>query len=278
MEVYRRVRLTQRLTAVAAGFSLSLLLIAVAGSAQTRKPAAAPAFEVVSLKHTGNLQDGGRSEGGRTYVRPFRSLQYRGVKLSGEMPLDFILQFAYSPLVKPWRFEGPEWVKHNEEFYQIEAIAPAGTTIDGARAMLRTALAQRLGFQYHMVDRDTPIYALVRGTGELKLTPSTEPEPNPGAMRMGAFKKKSASLEVFASFLSSLTDHEVFDKTGIQGLYKFDVDWSKEIQDSMQDYGRSGNPAIARERVKSLGLKLEPRKEPLKVMVVDHVNKEPTPN
>jgi len=267
-----------RIRTIAPGLSLSLLAFVAAGSPQTQKPAAAPAFEVVSLKHTGNLQDGGRYEGGRTYVRPYRSLQYRGVKLSGEMPLDFILQFAYSPLVKPWRLEGPQWVQHNEEFYQIEAIAPAGTTIDGARAMLRTALAQRLGFQYHLVDRDTPIYALVRGTGELKLTPSTEPEPNPGARHMFVFKNKSASLADFAGFLWSLTDREVLDKTGIQGLYKFDVDWSKEMQDSMQDYGRSGNPAIAREGLKRMGLKLEPRKEPLKVMVVDRVNKEPTPN
>jgi uncharacterized protein (TIGR03435 family) len=267
-----------RIRTIATALFLSQLGFVAAGSAQTQKPAVAPAFEVVSLKHTGNLQDGGRYEGGRTYVRPYRSLQYRGVKLSGEMPLDFILQFAYSPLVKPWRLEGPQWVQHNEEFYQIEAIAPAGTTIDGARAMLRTALAQRLGFQYHLVDRDTPIYALVRGTGELKLTPSTEPEPNAGAMQMGAFKKKSASLAAFASFLSSLTDHEVFDRTGIQGLYKFDVDWSKEMQDSMQDYGPHGNPAIVSTGLKRLGLKLEQRKEPLKVMVVDRVNKEPTPN
>src|ERR1035437_6442958 len=267
-----------RIRTIATALFLSQLGFVAAGSAQTQKPAVAPAFEVVSLKHTGNLQDGGRYEGGRTYVRPYRSLQYRGVKLSGEMPLDFILQFAYSPLVKPWRLEGPQWVQHNEEFYQIEAIAPAGTTIDGARAMLRTALAQRLGFQYHLVDRDTPIYALVRGTGELKLTPSTEPEPNPGARHMFVFKNKSASLADFAGFLWSLTDREVLDNTGIQGLYKFDVDWSREMQDSMQDYGRSGNPAIAREGLKRMGLKLEPRKEPLKVMVVDRVNKEPTPN
>src|ERR1035437_9428341 len=124
-----------RIRTIATALFLSQLGFVAAGSAQTQKP-------VVALKHTGNLQDGGRYEGGRTYVRPYRSLQYRGVKLSGEMPLDFILQFAYSPLVKPWRLEGPQWVQHNEEFYQIEAIAPAGTTIDGARAMLRTALAQ----------------------------------------------------------------------------------------------------------------------------------------
>jgi uncharacterized protein (TIGR03435 family) len=258
---------------------LPLLALVAAGSAQTQKPAAAPAFEVVSIKHTGNSRDGSWSDGRTTHARPLRTLAYRGVKLSGEAPLDDILQFAYSPLVKPWRYEGPhQGVNHDAEYYQIEAIAPAGTMIDGARAMLRTALAERLGFRYHVVDRDAPIYVLVRGNSELKLAPSTETEPNPGARQMGAFKNKSASLADFAGFLWALMDREVVDRTGIQGLYKFDVDWSKEIGETIGQYGPHGDPAIALAGVKRLGLKLEPRKELQKVMVVDRVNKEPTPN
>lgn len=258
---------------------LCLVVIALTAAAQAQKPgAAAPAFEVVSLKHTGKLGDGGRDEGGRHYVRPFRSLQYRGVKLSGEMPLEFLLQFAYAPLVKPWRFDGPDWLKNNEEFYLIEAIAPAGTTIDGARAMLRTALAERLGLKYHLADRDTPVYALVRGSGDLKLTPSTETEPNPGTHQMAVFKNKSASLADLASFVSSLTDREVVDKTGIQARYRFDLDWSKEVTETMGEFGQHGDPAIVHGGLKRLGLKLEPQKELRKLMVVDHVNKDPTPN
>ena len=255
-------------TAACAMAVLSLSLLA-----QTQK---APAFEVVSLKHTGNMWDGGRIEGGKHYTRPIRSLQYKGVRLSGELPLSGIFWVAFSPLVKPWHFEGPDWV--NEEYFQVEAIALAGTTLDGARAMLRTALEERLGLKYHLVDRDTAIYALLRGTGELKLAPATEPEPNPGAMQMGAFKKKSASLAGFAEFLSSLMDREVVDKTGLTEQYKFDVDWTKEIGATMGEFGRHGDPTIVLTGIKRLGLKLEARKEALKIMVVDRVNKEPTPN
>jgi uncharacterized protein (TIGR03435 family) len=222
------------------------------------------------------MWDGGRIEGGRHYTRPMRSLQYKGVRLSGEIVLGSIFWVAYSPLVKPWHFEGPNWM--NEEYFQVEAIAPAGTTFDGARAMLRTALEERLGLKYHLADRDTAIYALLRGTGELKLAPATEPEPNPGAMQMGAFKKKSASLAGFAEFLSSLMDREVVDKTGLAGQYKFDVDWSKEIGATMGEFGQHGDPTVVLTGVKRLGLRLEARKEALKVMVVDRLNKEPTPN
>jgi uncharacterized protein (TIGR03435 family) len=73
-------------------------------------------------------------------------------------------------------------------------------------------------------------------------------------------------------------DREVVDKTGLSGQYKFDVDWSKEIGATMGEFGRHGDPTIVLTGVKGLGLKLEPRKEPLKVMVVDRLNKVPAPN
>ena len=46
----------------------------------------------------------------------------------------------------------------------------------------------------------------------------------------------------------------------------------------MGEFGRHGDPTIVLTGVKGLGLKLEPRKEPLKVMVVDRLNKVPAPN
>jgi uncharacterized protein (TIGR03435 family) len=97
-------------------------------------------------------------------------------------------------------------------------------------------------------------------------------------MRMGVFQKKSATMADLAGFLSGLMDREVFDKTGIAGRYRFDIDWQKKIQDTMAEHGRRGDPVIVFAGVQRLGLKLEPGKEPLKVMIIDHVNKEPTAN
>jgi uncharacterized protein (TIGR03435 family) len=161
----------------------------------------------------------------------------------------------------------------NEEWYAVDAIAPAGTNEDGARAMLRTALVQRLGLQYHLADREKKILALLRGSGALKLLPSTEPEPNPGLHQVGVFKNKSASLADFAGFVSWMAGIEVVDKTGIPGRYKFDVDWSQKVE------GPPGSdPSIAYVGVQKLGLKLEAAKEMQKTLVIDRANKEPTPN
>ena len=101
---------------------------------------------------------------------------------------------------------------------------------------------------------------------------------------MGAFRNKSATLADFATFVSAIAGRDVIDKTGIQERYKFDVDWSKEIQNEIQagnwdprNPGR-GDPAIALAGVKRLGLRLEPAKEIRKILVVDRVNKMPTRN
>jgi len=205
------------------------------------------------------------------YTRPWRTLRYTGARLSGEVPLDVILRFAFSSLVNPYYCEAPFWM--NEEYYQIDAIAPAGATEENARAMLRTALAERLGLQYHVADKEKKILALLRGSGALRLLPSTEPEPNPGLHRVGVFKNKSASLPDFAGFLSWMTGSQVIDKTGIPGRYNFDVDWSQKIE------GPPGSdPSIAYAGVQRLGLKLEAAKDMQKTLVIDRANKEPTPN
>jgi uncharacterized protein (TIGR03435 family) len=249
-----------------------LLALVAHGAAQTRNAAPpAPRFDVVSLKHVGSYRDGGRVEGSIHYTRPSRPVQLTGTRLSGEVPLNLILRFAFSPLVSPYYCEAPQWM--NEEYYAIDAIAPAGTTDDAARAMLRTALADRLGLQYHMTDREKKILILLRGNAALKLLPSTEPEPNPGLHRVGVFKNKSASLSDFAGFLSSMTDFPVVDKTGIPGRFNFDIDWSQKIE------GPPGSdPSLAYAGAQKLGLKLEASKDLQKTLVIDRANKEPTPN
>ena len=94
-------------------------------------------------------------------------------------------------------------------------------------------MADRLGLQYHLDDREKKIFALLPGGGALKLTPSTEAEPNPGFHQLGAFKNRSASLADFAGFLSTFTGSQVVDKTGIAGRYRFDVDWRAEARRSL---------------------------------------------
>jgi uncharacterized protein (TIGR03435 family) len=246
----------------------AILTMAAAALAQS------PKFEVVSLKHSGDINTGGRIEGDKTYMHPYRSLRYQGTKLSGDVPLFAYLQYAFP--MKPWECDGPDWI--NNEYYDINAIAPAETTPEMARSMMQTVLAERLGFKYHYDNRPTSIYALVVEPGGLKLSPGVEKDLDPGRIQMGKFQRKSATLADFAGFLGFYLTNQVFDRTGIPGSFQFDLDWTRETIASMRDFGGRGDPAIALRGVKPLGLRLEPRKEPLKFLIIDHVNKEPTAN
>ena len=252
-----------------------LSALAVHSTAQTHAAAPAePQFEVVALKHVGNIKVGESVFAGSIGHQEFREerpLNYRGVRLSGEAILNRILRYAYSPLLNPYYFESPFWME--QEVYQIEAIAPVGTTNETARAMLRTALADRLGLQCKLVDREKRICNLLRGSGEPKLVPSTEVDSNTVSYQRGVFRRKSATLADLASFLTFFTGTPVFDKTGITGSYQFDEDWSHATT------GRPGDdPNVGFAVAKKLGLKLEAGKQMQKTLVVERASVEPTPN
>jgi len=153
-----------------------LFAVAALGIAQTPLPSA-PAFEAVSIRsvtmesHMSPMKNGDQAF-------TLRPVEFKGVRLSGDTSLSSYVEFACSPLLKPYRDEFPQsLVDRAHAYYQIDAIAPPGTTIDGARVMLRNALAERLGFQFHLTDREVPVYNLVRGSGELKLAPATDTAP-----------------------------------------------------------------------------------------------------
>jgi uncharacterized protein (TIGR03435 family) len=68
---------------------------------------------------------------------------------------------------------------------------------------------------------------------------------------------------------------EVLDKTGLTGSYDFKLEWAA---------GNDGNPppdsnqpGLFTAVQKQLGLKLEPQKAPMEILVVDHAEK-PSPN
>jgi uncharacterized protein (TIGR03435 family) len=195
------------------------LALAAPGSGQTGPPER-PRFDVVSLKHTGRYVTGSG----------FQPIYYKGGRLSADTPLISLLQLAY-PL-KPWKVDGASslWM----ELYSIRAIAPENTKPDDMRAMLRTALEERLGLICHFEDRSGSVYALVPLSGKARLTPAPPGVLPSGDRHMGIFKNRSASLADFAGFLTSMLDREVVDKTGLQGRYTFDIDWTGEIQAAMQ--------------------------------------------
>ncbi len=61
----------------------------------------------------------------------------------------------------------------------------------------------------------------------------------------------------------------VIDKTGLTGLYNIDLTWAWNDEPGSGDNG----PSIFTALQEQLGLKLEPAKAPVDVVVIDHIER-----
>ena len=105
-------------------------------------------------------------------------------------------------------------------------------------------------------------------------------------------KTPSATLANVADLLSRFVERPIVDMTGIQGQYAFDMTFAPE---KMPNFPRGGGPmpppggdrpadapseqAVSIfDAVQHYGLKLDPRKAPLEILIIDHIEKTPTEN
>jgi uncharacterized protein (TIGR03435 family) len=88
----------------------------------------------------------------------------------------------------------------------------------------------------------------------------------------GTLKGTNISMAYLADFLSRELDQPVQDQTGLPGVTDVSLEWSPD--------GQAGDrpSSILTAIQEQLGLKLEPRKITVDVLVIDHVERVPTEN
>ncbi len=209
---------------------------------------------------------------------------------------------------------GPDWIKTAPFDLQIgpeddKSAPPSGTSIEQSleqsrirnQRLLRAALAERFKLALHPDSRELSTYALVVGDDGPKLQPakaaSSYPAPvkGPDGIPMNkSFRIKlngsQAGLEARGMSTSDMASHfsrqlgtVVVDKTGLTGNYDFSLNWTSDASGGgtfnapVSDASASSLLAAIQEQ---LGLKLEPQKGPMQVLVIDHAEKpaEPTQN
>ncbi len=88
-------------------------------------------------------------------------------------------------------------------------------------------------------------------------------------------------MNAFAEFLARQEDLPVLDMTGLTGVYNFKFDYVPQRRgaDPKADSALD-NPGPTLEQVidEKLGLRLENRKAPIEILIVDHAEKVPTEN
>lgn len=169
----------------------------------------------------------------------------------------------------------PSWV--NSEHFDIQAKMDAETVAayhalkgeqrtDEWRSLIRQILQQRFDLKYHVENRVLPVYFLVVTKQGSKLKESANDGNSSTSMGAGKLSGHRWQMSGLAFSLSGVTDRMVIDKTDLKGDYDLELSWSP---DDSADSGLSLFTALQEQ----LGLKLEPAKAPVDVIVVDHIER-----
>jgi uncharacterized protein (TIGR03435 family) len=259
-------------------------------------------FEVASIKPS-TPPPGGRgmnvgSRGGPGSADPTQ-INY------SNMTLKLLIMNAYN--VKNYQVTAPDWT--GVERFNIAAKVPEGVSNEDLRAMLRNLLADRFQMKARLEKKEMQAFALVVAKGGVKMKPSEELPadakalplaPGPPKLDKNGFPivtgsgmivetqngrarvaAKQAAISQICNLIGNLFARPVVDETGLTGKYDYHLEFAPEnAPPNAEGAAASGDPAptLLMAIQDQLGLKLEAKKLPVDIVVVDHIEKTPTEN
>ena len=255
--------------------ALAKLAIFMSSAGFCQSPAALPEFEVADIKVNISGQNGIQGN-----MLPGGQLSLRN------MPLKELILQAY----KAGDVRGPSWL--DSDRFDIIAKAAPNTSADTLRLMLQKLLAERFKLAFHREQKLTAVFALVAAKGTVKLQAAAgagEPKcgRGPGSEGLNHTVCTNFTMTDLADWLPtriapSFIDRPVVDLTGFKGTYDIRLDWvPRSIVGNAADAATADVAAGATvfdALKKQLGLKLEQRKLPMPVIVIDHIERVQTEN
>jgi uncharacterized protein (TIGR03435 family) len=279
----------------------AFLIILASAAAQT--PDASPRFEVASIKPSPPPEGGRmrfRSDGGPGTDDP-------GLFTCERCSVSSLLLKAFD--IQTFQLSGPDWLQSpmmQATQFNISAKIPEGSTKEQFHLMMRNLLIDRFQLKFHYDKKEMQAYDLVvaKNGSKMKESPGPpDPDERPGRIvgerKMDAdgfvilppgrvpmmmtmaggravMREAEVTMTEFATRLEDEVGRPIADATGLKGKYDFTLRWIE---------GRAGPvatdenaPNIFRALQEQLGLKLESKKSMASVLVVDHIEKNPTEN
>jgi uncharacterized protein (TIGR03435 family) len=260
-----------------------LIPIAIASysSAQTAPP---PAFEVATVR-----QMDAKKPHPPSVMISGDQFEANGMTLKDLIKVAYDLNYGADKQVTG----GPAWTA--SEQFDIEAKE------DGAlseklkklpkeqrgvqlRQMLRDLLAERFGLQLHHETSELPVYELAIAKNGPKLTPApsepivtkldsaTRPRNLIRVVGKGQIEARDADTPMLVTLLCTLPEIDgrlVVDKTGLTGKYDFTLSWTPDTGQPADPSSPDAGPSLFTALQEELGLKLEPKRTPVDMIVID---------
>jgi uncharacterized protein (TIGR03435 family) len=267
-----------------------------AGVSEALPPIAVPSeFEVADIKPL----DPGATMGGRFGMQP------GGRFVSNGLPLSFLIQRAFD-VQSAEQIVGLPPMDAARYSITAKAAVPAGADLDteATSVLLLALLKDRFGLKYHSEERPIPAYSLVALKPKLKkadLASRTHcNRSNPPAGSAPGSTMMTCQNITMAQFAEQLRGSgqgltiQPLDATELEGGWDFTLIWSPRAgmnlgpmraaegaspaPDAPAASDPNGGITIFEAVEKQLGLKLEMKKRPVPVYVIDHFDQKPTDN
>jgi len=265
---------------------LMLCLAGVSVASFAQSPASKPAtfaFEAASFKLSGDQALNARRSENRDPGR----VEFRGITLQG------LLWEAY----RAWYYQivwPQDWKDARSVRYDIAATLPVGATKEHVPGMLQALMAERLNFKMHRESREMPVYALSIAKSGLRMKkatidPNADPQKPPDFKIQNNGQEKRVQGELSMTYLllalAGNLDRPLVDMTGLEGDYEIDLQFTSVPprptplagQETTSDYLSAAGSLISALE-KQCGIRVEARKAPVEMLVIDHVDRAPSEN
>jgi len=191
-------------------------------------------------------------------------------------PVETMLMFGYG-MQKSQIVGAPDWVR--TERFDADGVPDVDgqLTVDQFQSMVRKLLIERFGLKSHKEQREMPVFALRVSKDGPKLTPTkSDPSAKPNQQVNGgpgfrALRFTNFSMQHLALMMLPYVDRPVVDQTGINGQYDFNLSYTYDEARAPTD--GTAPPSLFTAIQEQMGLKLEPVKAPVEVLVVDAVER-----
>jgi uncharacterized protein (TIGR03435 family) len=299
-----RVALKKQLIAFAMSLAVTLISLTARGSAapapqqQATRIVAAPVYkyDVASLKPT---------EPGVCWNRPLACvLKETPDGFNKATYLRELIQLAFGLVSIDQISNAPSWggAGYEVDAKMDEATADALKRLSpddrklARQQMLQALLAERFQLVVHRETKELPAYSVFVGKNGTKLKQSspdftwrdgTKPPAGSSGFAIGRQQDTyralgtDLSMSAFTRTLSLMLGQPVFDKTGLTGRYDFDVQFlagDSQPVNALTGEPSSPSPPPNREflplaALQALGFRVESGKQPVEIIVIDHVEK-----
>jgi uncharacterized protein (TIGR03435 family) len=206
-----------------------------------------------------------------------QSLNFKGRQfVMVNRAVEGMLLFAYG-LQRVQIVGAPHWIETERWDVQGLPDAPGHPSLKQMQSLTRKLLEERFGLKVHREAKELSVYAITVGKGGEKIspsagdpngTPSENENSNGGVVTM---RMTNMTMGEFAPDLAYFLDRPAVDQTGLKGRYDLQLKWTADESKASAD--GSAPPGLFTAIQEQLGLKLEPVKAPVEVLVIDGVER-----